>query len=133
MRVGVRALSHLVNMLEQYRQAVLYMEMGLPGDAVRLLAPIVTAEPANAEARLQLALAYYASAQLNRAQEELRLLVERDPTDHYSHHLLGRTLERLNRPTEALPHLRLAAAMAQVPEYGTAVDRVSSHLGRARR
>lgn len=133
MRSVVRALSHLVNMLEQYRQAVLFMEMGLPGDAVRLLAPIVTAEPTNAEARLQLALAYYASAQLNRAQAELRVLVERDPTDHYSHHLLGRTLERLNRPTEALPHLRLAAAMAQVPEYGTAVDRVAAHLGRARR
>ncbi|MDQ7908201.1 tetratricopeptide repeat protein [Phytohabitans sp. ZYX-F-186] len=122
-----------MNMLEEYRQALLFMEMGLPGDAARLLAPIVTAEPANAEARLRLALAYYASAQLNRAQAELRVLIERDPTDHYSHHLLGRTLERLNRPTEALPHLRLAAAMAQVPEYGTAADRVAATVGRTRR
>jgi thioredoxin-like negative regulator of GroEL len=132
MRPAARALPHLVNMLEQYRQAVLCMRMGLAGDAARLLAPIVTAEPTNAEARLQLALAYYGSAQLNRAQAELRVLVERDPTDHYSHHVLGRTLERLNRLTEALPHLRLAAAMAQVPEYGTAADRVAANLGRGR-
>ncbi|WP_173167422.1 tetratricopeptide repeat protein [Phytohabitans suffuscus] len=122
-----------MNMLEQYRQALLFMEMGHPGDAARLLAPIVTAEPGNAEARLRLALAYYGSAQLNRAQAELRVLVDRDPTDHYSHHLLGRTLERLNRPAEALPHLRLAAAMAQVPEYGTAVDRVAATVSRAPR
>lgn len=133
MRASAAALSQLVSMLEEYRQALLFLQMGLPGDAARLLAPIVTAEPTNAEARLRLALAYYASAQLGRARDELRVLVERDPTDHYSHHLLGRTLERLNRPAEALPHLRLAAAMAQVPEYATAVDRVSAHLGRGRR
>ena len=117
-------------MLEEYRQALLFLQVGEPGHAARLLGPIVTAEPANAEARLQLALAYFATARLGRAEAELRVLVERDPTDHYSHHLLGRTLERLGRPADALPHLRLAAAMSPVPEYRTAADRVGARLTR---
>ncbi len=117
-------------MLEEYRQARLFLRVGEPGHAARLLGPIVTAEPANAEARLQLALAYFATAQLGRAEAELRVLVERDPTDHYSHHLLGRTLERRGRPTDALRHLRLAAAMSPVPEYRTAADRVGARLAR---
>jgi len=120
-------------MLDQYRQAILFMGMGQPADAARLLAPIVEAEPTNAEARLQLALAYFATAQLPRAREQLLVLVERDPTDHYSHHLLGRTLERQNRPAEALRHLRIAAAMAQVADYQAAVDRVAGRLGGGRR
>jgi Flp pilus assembly protein TadD len=116
-------------MFDEYRRALLFMRMGEPADAARLLAPIVSAEPGNAEARLQLALAYFATAQLNRARDELSVLVERDPSDHYSHHVLGRTLERLGRLAEALPHLRLAAAMSPVPEYRDAVDRVARQRG----
>ncbi|MFC0526081.1 tetratricopeptide repeat protein [Phytohabitans kaempferiae] len=121
-----------MNMFEEYRQALLFMQVGEPVHAARILAPLVTAEPANADVRLQLALAYFASAQLKRAEAELRVLVERDPSDHYSHHVLGRTLERLHRPAEALPYLRLAAAMAPKPEYRTAADRVAAGLARAR-
>jgi Tfp pilus assembly protein PilF len=116
-------------MFEEYRQALLFMRVGEPAHAARILAPIVVAEPTNDEARLQLALAYFATAQLNRARAELSVLVERDPSDHYSHHVLGRTLERLGRPAEALPHLRIAAAMSPIPEYRAAVDRVAAQRG----
>jgi hypothetical protein len=55
----------------------------------------------------------------------LRLLVERDPTDHYARFVLGRTLERKGRPDQALPHLRMAAAMHPSAEYQEAVNRVA--------
>ena len=91
-------------LIEEYRRAILFFEAGDPIEASRILGPVVEAEPGNAEARLVLARSYFASAQLRRAEEQLRILVERDPSDHYACHLLGRTLERQSRPAEALPY-----------------------------
>ena len=62
--------------------------------------------------RLLLARAYYHSAQLGRAETQLRVLVERDPVEHYARLMLGRTLQRQGRDDEAEPHLRLASALA---------------------
>jgi predicted Zn-dependent protease len=114
------------DVMAEYRRGVLYFDAGDPIEAAKILAAVLEEEPGNAEVRLWLARAYFASAQLNRAESQLRALVERDPTDHYAHHLLGRTLERQNKPREALPFLRLAAAMATVPAYADAVRRVES-------
>ena len=47
-------------------------------------------------------------------------LAERDPTDHYALHALGRTLQRQGRNAEALGPLRLAAAMRPCEEYEAA-------------
>ena len=81
--------------------------------------------------RQLLARAYFQSAQLNRAEEHLRELVDRDPSDHYAHHVLGRTLERMNRPADALRHLRIAAAMHSTnTDYATALKRVEGRVGR---
>jgi predicted Zn-dependent protease len=117
---------------EEYRRATLFYESGDPAEAARLLEPVVAAEPGNASARLLLARSYFHSAQLRRAETELRALVDRDPSDHYAHHVLGRTLERLGRPVEALPHLRLAAAMHPLADYLDALRRVEARTGRAR-
>jgi Flp pilus assembly protein TadD len=117
-----------VDLLAEYRRAGQYLAAGDAVSAARLLEPICAAEPANAEVRLQLALAYFGSAQLGRAEAELRTLVDRDPSDHYAHHVLGRTLERLNRPADALTHLRLAYAMSPVRDYRDALDRVSGKV-----
>jgi Flp pilus assembly protein TadD len=119
-----------VDLLAEYRRAGQYLAAGDAVSAARLLEPVCAAEPTNAEARLQLALAYFGSAQLGRAEVELRALVERDPSDHYAHHVLGRTLERLNRPADALTHLRLAHAMSPVPEYRDALERVTGKVSR---
>ena len=86
-----------MDLLADYRRATMFFETGDPTGAARLLEPIVEAEPGNASVRQLLARAYFQSAQLNRAEEQLRELVDRDPSDHYAHHVLGRTLERLNR------------------------------------
>ncbi len=65
--------------------------------------------------RLLLARAYYHSAQLRRAEAELRTVLEQDPAEAYAHLLLGRTLQRQSRQTEAAPYLRLASAMRGEP------------------
>jgi Flp pilus assembly protein TadD len=120
-----------MDLLEEYRKANFFFESGDPLGASRLLEPIVEAEPTNTAVRLLLARAYFNSAQLNGAEAQLRALVEHDPSDHYAHHVLGRTLERAGRFREALPHLRLAAAMKQQGDYAEALHRVEQWLGKA--
>lgn len=120
--------DNLVELIDEYQRAALYMEFGDPAEAARILETVHAAEPGNGDVRLRLALAYFATARLGKAEEHLRALVEREPTDHYAHHVLGRTLERQGRLREALPHLRLAAAMSPVPDYGTAADRVAARI-----
>jgi Tfp pilus assembly protein PilF len=81
-----------VDLLEEYRRATFFFESGDPLGASRLLEPIVEAEPHNTAVRQLLARAYFNSAQLNGAEAQLRALIEHDPSDHYAHHVLGRTL-----------------------------------------
>ncbi|HEY5833716.1 tetratricopeptide repeat protein [Streptomyces sp.] len=81
-------------------------------EAAKLLVGVVGEFPEHVAARLLLARAYYHSAQLRRAEEELRAVIERDPVEHYAHLMLGRTLERQGRGEEAAPWLRMAGALA---------------------
>ncbi|WP_433793229.1 tetratricopeptide repeat protein [Actinoplanes sp. CA-252034] len=120
-----------MDLLEDYRRATFFFETGDPLGAAKLLEPIVEAEPHNTAVRQLLARAYFNSAQLNGAEAQLRVLVEHDPSDHYAHHVLGRTLERAGRFREALPHLRLAAAMKSQTDYQEAVRRVETWLGKS--
>ena len=119
-----------MDLLEEYRRATMFFESGDPLGAARLLEPIVEAEPSNAAVRQLLARAYFNSAQLAGAEAQLRALIEHDPSDHYAHHVLGRTLERAGRFREALPHLRLAAAMHRHDDYSEALRRVETWLGK---
>lgn len=105
-----------------------YFEFGTPADrwdraqmffdakeyvtAVRILRGLVEESPEHTAARLLLARAYYHSAQLRRAEDALRAVLERDPVEQYATLMLGRTLERQGRDAEAAPFLRMASAMA---------------------
>ncbi len=120
-----------MDLLEEYRRATMFFEAGDPLGAARLLEPIVEAEPHNASVRQLLARAYFQSAQLTRAEEQLRAIIERDPADDYAHHVLGRTLERAGRFSEALPYLRLAAAMKSHDAYVEALRRVETWVGKS--
>ncbi|MEU4235310.1 tetratricopeptide repeat protein [Nonomuraea sp. NPDC026600] len=100
-----------VSLAEEYARGRMYFELKDYIGAARILAPVVAAEPGNVATRLLLARAYYHSAQLGRAEVELRAVVERAPTEEYAHLLLGRTLQRANRHAEAETYLRLHAAM----------------------
>ena len=68
--------------LASYRRAELFFEAGDPLHAAKLLEPILAAEPTHSDVRLLLARAYFHSAQLRRAEEQFRILVERNPSDH---------------------------------------------------
>ncbi|MFF7203712.1 MULTISPECIES: tetratricopeptide repeat protein [unclassified Streptomyces] len=80
--------------------------------AARILRGLVAEEPRQVAQRLLLARSYYHSAQLQRAETELRAVLELSPVEHYARLMLGRTLERQGRTADAAPHLRMAAAMS---------------------
>ncbi|MFJ6662776.1 tetratricopeptide repeat protein [Streptomyces sp. NPDC091383] len=93
--------------------------------AARVLAALVAEVPEQTGPRLLLARAYYHSAQLRRAEDQLRVIVARDPVEHYARLMLGRTLERQSRHEEAARHLRIASALAG--EFPQGRDGVPQH------
>lgn len=80
--------------------------------AAALLQVVLDEAPEQVAPRLLLARAYYHSARLKRAEEQLRLVIERCPVEHYAYLMLGRTLERQGRHDEAGPWLRAAEAFS---------------------
>ena len=80
--------------------------------AAQLLPAVIEEAPEQVAPRLLLARAYYHSAQLRRAEEQLRIVIDRCPVEHYAYLMLGRTLERQGRHDEARPWLRAAEAFS---------------------
>ncbi|HEX5569023.1 MAG TPA: tetratricopeptide repeat protein, partial [Streptomyces sp.] len=74
----------------------------------------------NTAARLLRARAFFLGAQLGAAEQEFRLVLEREPDNSFAHFALGRTLERAGRDSEALRHFRLAAALDPRPDFWAA-------------
>lgn len=100
---------------EEFRCAQLLLELNQPLDAVRLLEPVLEAAPSSTATLELLARALFASAQLVRAEEVLRVLVERRPDDGWAHFALARTLERQGRRSEAAEQRRIADALGLTP------------------
>ncbi|GAA2365090.1 tetratricopeptide repeat protein [Nonomuraea africana] len=117
-----------VNEIERYRFAERLLGMKDPLGALMMLEPLLEEHGDDHGLQELAARAYYHSAQLGRAREALTALLERDPSDHYARFLLGRTLERSSLLTEALPQLRMAAAMHADPDYAESVGRVERKL-----
>lgn len=95
----------------EFRRAQDFLESGRPADAALIVAPVVEAEPGNVAAAELLARAYFASAQLTRAEAALRRLVDLAPADGWARHALARVLERQSRHDEAAEHHRVARAL----------------------
>ena len=106
------------------------LENRQPREALAMLEPLIADEPDNLSLRVLRAWALFARAALGPAEQELRRIVEADPSDVWARFTLGRTLERQSRLAEALPHLRLAFAMSGDIEHELAVLRVERSLGR---
>ena len=98
---------------ERWERALLLFESRDYTAAAGLLVDVVAEVPDQTGPRLLLARAYYHSAQLRRAEEQLREVIGRDPVEHYAHLMLGRTLERQGRHDEAAKWLRLAEAFTR--------------------
>jgi predicted DsbA family dithiol-disulfide isomerase len=110
------------------RHAEALLDVRDPLGALQIMEPLLAEHGDDPSVRLLAARAYFGSAQLGRARETLESLLERTPGDHYVRFLLGRTLERANRHAEALPHLRIAAAMSSEPDYADVLRRVERRV-----
>ncbi|MFF2380321.1 tetratricopeptide repeat protein [Streptomyces sp. NPDC058108] len=97
---------------ERWERARMFFDAKDYTAAARVLGGLVEEVPEQVGPRLLLARSYYHSAQLGRAESELRALVELDPVEHYARLMLGRTLQRQGREDEAASHLRIASALA---------------------
>jgi Flp pilus assembly protein TadD len=100
-----------IDLHSEFLRADLFLSMGQPIEAAKVLVPVVEAEPGNQAALELLARAYFGSAQLGRAEETLTRLVEAAPANGWARRALARTLERQSRGDEARPHHRMADAL----------------------
>jgi predicted Zn-dependent protease len=107
-----------------YRVAYDLLARRAASEALEVIEPALEAEPDNTGLRVLRAWAYLIRVQLERAEVELTRLAAERPDDDWVRFALGRSLERQSRYAEALPHLRLAAAMSGDPEHELAVLRV---------
>ncbi|NYI06941.1 tetratricopeptide repeat protein [Allostreptomyces psammosilenae] len=94
-----------------FRYAEALLEARDPLGALRALGPVLAAYGDKPSVLLLQARAHFHSAQLRQAEDVLRRLIEIAPDDDYAHLLLGKTLQRQNRPAEARGHYRIAWAM----------------------
>ncbi|NNG19905.1 tetratricopeptide repeat protein [Naumannella sp. ID2617S] len=94
-----------------YQWAVLDFAERNYRDAAARFAELLETEPGNRDAREYLARCHYHRAALGKAERELRVLLEQDPTDEYATLLLARNLERQNRAAEAAGVRRVLAAL----------------------
>ena len=107
-----------------YRTAHDLLSRRAPREALEIIEPALEKDPGNRGLRMLRAWAFYMRAQLVKATDELTELVAEDPSDTWARHTLGRALERQSRHREALPHLRLAAAMSGDIEHEVDMLRV---------
>ncbi|MDF2708028.1 MAG: DsbA family oxidoreductase [Nonomuraea muscovyensis] len=103
--------------VERLRHAESLLDQRDPLGALTLLRPLLDDHGDDRGVRMLAARAYYASAQLGRAEATLERLVAETPDDSYARHLLGRTLQRQGRSGEAEPHLAMASVMT--PSYAS--------------
>ena len=115
-----------------YRTAYELLARNAPAEALEVVEPALAEDPRNTGLRSLRAWAFMMRAQLQKAEAELRALVEETPDDVWARHALGRVLERQSRLKEALPHLRLAAVMSGDVEREVDALRVERMLLTAR-
>ncbi|GAA1306952.1 tetratricopeptide repeat protein [Saccharothrix xinjiangensis] len=118
----------MTDVVELLRRGRGFLAAGDPSGAARYLAEAAEQAPRDRTVLTELALAHFRSAALGKAERVLTALVELDPADGYARLLLGRTLSRQSRHAEALPHLKLAAALTRDPEVEQEVARVRERV-----
>ena len=111
-----------------YHRAWELLEDRAPRQAIELLDPAIEEEPQSTSLRTLRAWAYFQSAQLAKAEQDLATLVDECPTDVWARFALARALERQSRYADALPHMRLAAVMSGDPEHEAGVLRIERRL-----
>ncbi|KAA2263801.1 tetratricopeptide repeat protein [Solihabitans fulvus] len=118
----------MTDVMELLRLGRDHRESGDPSTAARYLAEAAKAEPTDRGVLTELALAHFQSAALGPAERVLRTLVDLDPSDGYVRLLLGRTLARQSRHADALPQLKMAAAITGDPDVAAEVTRTLARM-----
>jgi Flp pilus assembly protein TadD len=118
----------MTDVRELLRKGRMFRASGDPSGAARYLAEAAEHAPEDRTVLTELALAHFQSAALGKAEGVLTALVDLDPSDGYTRLLLGRTLSRQSRHAEALPQLRLAAAITRDPEVESEAARVEARV-----
>ena len=95
-----------------FNRARMFMELGDPIYAAKILEPAAAEESENRSLLELLGRAYFHSAQLTKAERTFRRIIELDPVDHWAHIALARTLERQSRHDEASTYRRMYAVMS---------------------
>ena len=113
---------------EAFRKAEALMAQRRPLEALRELKQVLAEAGEAPSVQLLAGRAYLGSAQLNRAEEAFRKVLDLDPSDHYARFALGKTLQRQARLPEALAQLRMAVAMNPSPEYQEALGEVRARM-----
>lgn len=113
---------------EAFRKAEALLAQRRPLDALRELKKVLAEAGEAPSVQLLAGRAYLGSAQLNRAEEAFRKVLDLDPSDHYARFALGKTLQRLGRLPEAVAQLRMAVAMSPSPEYQEALGEVRARM-----
>ncbi|MFB4296073.1 tetratricopeptide repeat protein [Actinomadura sp. NTSP31] len=113
---------------EDFQRATLFFDAKDYAGAARLLAPIAAENPGNRAVRELLARAYFHSAQLGRAEDAFRRLVDLDPCNGWAYEALARTLERRSRHGEARTYRNMAQAMGVDPADKVDVSLTAANL-----
>lgn len=114
--------------VEAFRRAESLVSQRRPWEALRVLQPVLDVAADKPSVQLLLGRAYLFSAQFQRAELAFLRVLEMDPSDHYARLILGHTLRRQGRLTEAQSQLRLAVTMYPAPAYQEALGEVNAHL-----
>jgi Flp pilus assembly protein TadD len=116
------------DVVAQFRRAETLVSQRRPLEALQALAPVLDVEPDAPSVQLLAGRAYLQSAQLRRAEQAFRRVLEHNPSDHYARFALGRTLQRQSRLEEARAQLAMATAMNPTPDYQEALNEVRMRL-----
>ena len=103
--------------MERYRQAERLLSSRNPHAALTVVQPLVESEPDTVAVLVLAARANFDCARLDQAESLFRRVVELDPTHHYAHAGLGRTLQR--RTATAKPSCTCAWRRPWMPNPGT--------------
>lgn len=116
--------------VEAFRQAEKLVTQRRPLEALRALAPVLDVAPDKPSVQLLAGRAYLFSAQFQRAELAFLRVIELDPSDHYARLVLGRTLQRQGRLSEAQTQVRLATTMFPDPAYQEVLGEINAHIAR---
>ncbi|MDN5917015.1 MAG: tetratricopeptide repeat protein [Pseudonocardia sp.] len=115
-------------LVASFRRAEMLLADRRPLDALDALRAVVANQPNDASVQLLAGRAHFDSAQLRRAEAAFEKVLELDPSDHYAHFALGKTLQRQGRLSAAVTQLKMASAMDPRPEYQEALGEVRARI-----